>query len=212
MFTRASVRERQQEGFARTARELETSLIQVASGQAVAGSRGNRSDLGAAISAGRELANSLREARAAGRMVVEANPVLLAARPELDVLLEPGDIIAIPKRPNEVTVVGSVLNPGSLQFRSGWRASDYVRASGGTQRFADPSRAFIVLPNGQSTAAGLSAWQQGGPPIPPGSLVVVPQDPSPYETWGFVRDLTQVLGQISVSAAALAVIAREVGQ
>lgn len=212
VFTRASVRERQQEGFARTARELETSLIQVASGQAVAGSRATRADLGSAISAGRELANSLREARAAGRMVVEANPVLLAARPELDVLLEPGDIIAMPKRPNEVTVVGSILNPGSLQFRSGWRASDYVRASGGTQRFADPSRAFIVLPNGQSTAAGLSAWQQGGPPIPPGSLVVVPQDPSPYETWGFVRDLTQVLGQISVSAAALAVIAREAGQ
>jgi protein involved in polysaccharide export with SLBB domain len=212
VFTRESVRERQQEGFARTARELESSLMQVASGQAVAGSRASRTDLGAAISAGRELAASLREARAAGRMVVEANPVLLAARPELDVLLEPGDVIAIPKRPNEVTVVGSVLNAGSLQFRSGWRASDYVRASGGMQRFADASRAFIVLPNGQSTAAGLSAWQQGGPPIPPGSLVVVPQDPSPYETWGFVRDLTQVLGQLSVSAAALAVIAREAGQ
>lgn len=209
VFTRDSVRQRQQEGFQRTARELETSLIQVAAGQAVAGTRGASVDLGSAITAGRELANSLREARAAGRMVVEANPVILAARPELDVLLEPGDVIAIPKRPNEVTVVGSVLNPGSLQFRSGWRASDYVRASGGPQRFADTSRAFIVLPNGQSTAAGLSAWQQGGPPVPPGSLVVVPQDPSPYETWGFVRDLTQVLGQVSVSAAALAVIARE---
>jgi protein involved in polysaccharide export with SLBB domain len=209
VFTRESVRQRQQEGFQRTARELETSLIQVAAGQAVAGTRGAQTDLGSAINAGRELANSLREARAAGRMVAELNPVILAARPELDVLLEPGDIIAMPKRPNEVTVVGTVLNPGSLQFRTGWRASDYVRASGGTQRFADPSRAFIVLPNGQSTAAGLSAWQAGGPPVPPGSLVVVPQDPSPYETWGFVRDLTQVLGQISVSAAALAVIARE---
>lgn len=209
VFTRESVRRRQQEGFERTARELETSLIQVASGQAMAGARATRIDLGAAISAGRELANALREARAAGRMVVEANPVILAARPELDVLLEPGDIIAIPKRPNEVTVVGAVLNPGSLQFRSGWRAADYVRAAGGLQRFADPERAFVVLPNGQSTAAGLGAWQRGGPPIPPGSLVVVPQDPSPYETWGFVRDLTQVLAQVSVSAAALAVIARE---
>ncbi|WP_245216710.1 SLBB domain-containing protein [Neoroseomonas nitratireducens] len=209
VFTRDSVRQRQQEGFQRTARELETSLIQVAAGQAVAGTRGSTVDLGSAITAGRELANSLREARAAGRMVVEANPVILAARPELDVLLEPGDLVAMPKRPSEITVVGAVLNPGSLQFRTGWRASDYVRASGGAQRFADPPRAFIVLPNGQSTAAGLSAWQQGGPPVPPGSLVVVPQDPSPYETWGFVRDLTQVLGQVSVSAAALAVIARE---
>lgn len=209
VFTRDSVRQRQQEGFQRTARELEQSLLQVTAGQAVAGTRGASVDLGSAIAAGRELANGLREARAAGRMVVEANPVVLASRPQLDVLLEPGDLIAMPKRPSEVTVVGSVLNPGSLQFSTGWRAADYVRAAGGTQRFADRSRAFIVLPNGQSTPAGLSAWQSGGPPIPPGSLVVIPQDPSPYETWGFVRDLTQVLGQVSVSAAALAVVARE---
>ncbi|GGG32758.1 hypothetical protein GCM10010964_20780 [Caldovatus sediminis] len=210
VFTRESVRQRQQEGFLRTARELETSLLQVAAGQAVAGSRGSPADLGSAITAGRELANAIREARAAGRMVVEANPTVLAARPERDVLLEPGDLIVMPKRPNEVTVVGAVLNPGSLQFVSGWRAADYLRAAGGAQRFADTSRAFVVLPNGQSTPAGLSAWQQGGPPIPPGSLVVVPQDPSPYETWGFVRDLTQVLTQVSISSAALAVIGRQV--
>ncbi|MFT8246822.1 SLBB domain-containing protein [Roseomonas sp. BN140053] len=208
VFTRESVRQRQQDGFARTARELETSLIQVASGQAVAGSRAS-GDLGGAIAAGRELASALRDARAAGRMAVEANPVVLAARPELDVLLEPGDLVAVPKRPNEVTVVGAVLNPGSLQFATGQRAADYVRAAGGPQRFADGGRAFVVLPNGQSVPAGLGAWQAGGPPVPPGSLVVVPQDPSPYETWGFIRDLTQVLGQVSVSAAALSVISRQ---
>ncbi|MBW8271475.1 SLBB domain-containing protein, partial [Caldovatus aquaticus] len=209
VFLRESVRQRQQEGFQRTARELEASLLQVAAGQAVAGARGSPADLGSAITAGRELANAIREARAAGRMVVEANPVVLAARPERDVLLEPGDLIVMPKRPNEVTVVGAVLNPGSLQFVSGWRAADYLRAAGGAQRFADTARAFVVLPNGQSVPAGLSAWQQGGPPIPPGSLVVVPQDPSPYETWGLVRDLTQVLTQVSISSAALAVIGRQ---
>ena len=60
-----------------------------------------------------------------------------------------------------------------------------------------------------SVPAGIGSWQGGGPPVPPGSLVVVPQDPSPYETWGFIRDITQVLGQVSVSAAALAVISRQ---
>jgi polysaccharide export outer membrane protein len=208
VFTRESVRQRQQDGLQRSARELEQSLLQVAGAQGMlAGGRGG-GDLGAAINAGRELAAALRDARAAGRMVVEANPVVLAARPELDVLLEPGDLIAIPKRPNEVTVVGSVLNPGSLQFTSGWRAADYVRAAGDLQRFADPSRAFVILPNGQSAPAGISGWQSGGPPVPPGSLVVVPQDPSPYERWGFLRDVTQLLSQVSISAAALAVIAR----
>lgn len=211
VFSRESVRQRQQEGFQRTARELEQGLMQVAAGQAVAGLRGS-ADPGGAIQAGQALAASLRQARAAGRMVVEANPVVLASRPDLDVLLEPGDLIAMPKRPNEVTVVGAVLNPGSLQFTTGWRAADYVRAAGGAQRFADTARAFVVLPNGQSVPAGLGAWQQGGPPVPPGSLVVVPQDPSPYETWGFLRDVTQVLAQVALSSAALAVIVRSSGR
>ncbi len=209
VFTRESVRHRQQDGFQRTARELETSLIQVAAGQASSGGFGQPTDLGGLVNAGQALAATLRQAQAAGRMVVEANPVVLAARPELDVLLEPGDLIVIPKQPNEVTVVGAVLNPGSLQFQSGWRASDYVRAAGGTQRFADAGRAFIVLPNGQSAPAGLSSWQAGGPPVPPGSLVVVPQDPSPFETRGLIRDLTGILSQVTISSAALAVIARE---
>ncbi|TDH58019.1 polysaccharide biosynthesis/export protein [Dankookia rubra] len=211
VFSRESVRQRQQEGFARTARELEQGLMQVAAGQAVAGMRGS-TDLSGAIQAGQALAGSLRNARAAGRMVVEANPVVLAGRPDLDVLMEPGDLVAMPKRPNEVTVVGAVLNPGSLQFATGWKAGDYVRASGGEQRFADGGRGFVVLPNGQSTPAGLGAWQSGGPPIPPGSTVVVPQDPSPYETWGFLRDVTQVLSQVALSSAALAVIVRSSGK
>jgi protein involved in polysaccharide export with SLBB domain len=210
VFTRESVRLRQQEGFERAARELEISLLQVAAGRAVVAPAGRPSvDLGDAIQAGRELAASLREARAAGRMVVEANPAVLAARPELDLLLEPGDLLVVPKRPNDVSVVGAVLNPGALQFRSGLRAADYVRAAGGPQRFADTSRAFVVLPNGQTQPAGLSAWNVSPEPIPPGSMVVVPQDPSPFETWGFIRDLTQVLSQVTISAAALAVIARE---
>ncbi|WP_424813319.1 SLBB domain-containing protein [Roseococcus sp. YIM B11640] len=207
VFTRESVRNRQQEGFQRSARELETGLMQVAAGQAVVGTR-QGTDISGAVAAGREMAAALREARAAGRMVVEANPVVLAGRPELDVLLEPGDLIVMPKRPNEVTVVGSVQNPGSLQFATGWRASQYVTAAGGTQRFADLSRAFLVLPNGTSAPAGLGSWQQGGPPVPPGSLVIVPNDPSPFENWGFLRDMTQVAGQLAISAAALAVIAR----
>jgi hypothetical protein len=185
---------------------LEQGLMQVAAGQAVVAPRGGGVDLSGAIQAGRALADSLRQARAAGRMVVEANPVVLATRPDLDVLLEPGDLLAMPKRPGEVTVVGAVLNPGSLQFASGWRAADYLRAAGGRQRFADGGRAFIVLPNGQSVPAGQSLFQGGGPPVPPGSVVVVPQDPSPYETWAFLRDLTQVFSQLALSAAALSVI------
>ncbi|MCS6922213.1 MAG: SLBB domain-containing protein [Elioraea sp.] len=212
VFTRESVRIRQQEGLERAARDLEMNLLQAATGQSLAAPPGRSGiDLGDAIRAGRELASALRGAKAAGRMVIEANPVVLASRPDLDILLEPGDLLVVPKRPNDVSVVGAVLNPGALQFRSGLRAADYVEMAGGPQRFADLSRAFIVLPNGTTRPAALGAWRwsPGPEPIPPGSMIVVPQDPSPFETWGFIRDLGQVLSQLTISAAALAVIARE---
>jgi len=212
VFTRESVRLRQQEGFERAARDLEMNLVQVATGQTLNAPSGRGGiDLGEAIRAGRELAAALRTAPAAGRMVIEANPVVLAARPELDILLEPGDLLVVPKRPNEVSVVGAVLNPGALQFRSGLRAADYVEMAGGPQRFADLSRAFLLLPNGSTRPAALGSWRwsPGPEPVPPGSMIVVPQDPSPFETWGFLRDLGQVLSQLTISAAALAVIARE---
>jgi protein involved in polysaccharide export with SLBB domain len=209
VFTRESVRQRQQEGFARSARDLESSLVQLAAGQALPGSRGGTADVGGAMKAGRELAATLREARAAGRVVVEANPVILLARPDLDMLMEPGDVIAMPKRPQDVTVVGAVLNPGSLPFRQGWRAAEYIQASGGAQRFADASRVFVVHPNGEAAPAGQGFLQGGGPALAPGSLVMLPQDPAPFETWGYIRDMTQILGQLTISSAALAVIARE---
>lgn len=212
VFTRESARARQQDGFQRAAREIETALMAMMAGQAqpgMAASSGRGGDVGEAIRAGRELAAGLRTAPAAGRMVIEANPAMLVARPELDILLEPGDMLVIPKRPGDVAVVGSVLNPGALQFATGRTAREYVRQAGGLARFSDPSRAFVVLPNGTARPAGISGWNLSSEPIPPGSLIVVPQDPAPYETWGMIRDLTGIFTQVAISAAALAVIARE---
>ncbi len=210
IFTRASLRARQQDGFRRTAAQLEQGMMQVASGQAMAGLSGPL-DLGGAVQAGRQLAASLRNTPALGRMVVEANPVVLASRPALDVLLEPGDLIFMPKRPGDVTVIGAVLNPGSLQFATGMKAGDYVRAAGGEQRYADASRAFVVLPNGSSVMAGLGNWQFPGPPIPPGSMVVVPQDPSPFELWGTMREVSNLVAQVAVSTATLALMGKVIG-
>jgi hypothetical protein len=71
------------------------------------------------------------------------------------------------------------------------------------------SRVFVVLPNGEAAPAGQGYFQGGGPPLAPGSLVMLPQDPAPFETWGYIRDVTQILGQLTISSLALAVVARE---
>jgi protein involved in polysaccharide export with SLBB domain len=171
IFTRESVRIRQQDGFARTARDIEISLLSVAAGQANVAPAGQRGDVAGLVAAGRELAATLGQAQAAGRMVVEANPVVLAARLELDVLLESGDLIVIPKRPNEVTVVGSVLNPGSLQFQSGL-ARGGLRAR--SRRHAALRRSRTHLRRAAQRANrtggdwGLAGWRAAGAARQPG--------------------------------------------
>ena len=106
-----------------------------------------------------------------------------------------------------------MLNPGSLQFATrlegrglcpGGRAASSASPMAGA--------ASWCCRTGNRRRPGLGGWQSGGPPIPPGSTVVVPQDPSPYETWGFLRDVTQVLSQVALSSAALAVIVRSSGR
>lgn len=139
VFTRMRVKQEQQEGFRRTARELNNAL-------ALAMLRENIS--GDALTAANSLVNSFATVEAAGRVVVEADPQILRQNPERDLVLETGDSIFIPKRPNFVLTAGDLLNPGALQFRSGKSIEDYLDEAGGFQETADKNRVFIVFPNG----------------------------------------------------------------
>jgi hypothetical protein len=48
-------------------------------------------------------------------------------------------------------------------------------------------------------------WSFSRITVPPGSTVVVPRDLSP-DTLSVIRDVTQVLSQVAITAASLAVI------
>jgi protein involved in polysaccharide export with SLBB domain len=53
---------------------------------------------------------------------------------EKDLVLEDGDQIALPVQPSTVTVMGSVMNPGTLAAERGGRVSDYIARAGGYTR------------------------------------------------------------------------------
>jgi protein involved in polysaccharide export with SLBB domain len=150
----------------------------------------------------------LRNAPVLGRISVEANPAVLAVHPELDTLMQAGDAIYYPKRPSTVLVSGEVLVPGSQQFVSGQEAIQYLKAAGGTSQDADEGRAFLLLPNGSAEPLHLSAWDFRSNKVPPGSSIIVPRDLRPYSGWAFATNLTQVLSQVAISAASLAVVSR----
>jgi len=201
VFTRERVKRAQQEGFKRAERELNMGLATAALKQ--------RELSADTLIGAQQLSKSISTLEAVGRVVIEADPRVLEARPNLDTVLEPGDEIFIPKRPNYVLMLGDVLNPGAVQFMPGKDVKDYLGEAGGIQKTADKSRLFVVLPNGEARPVRTSSW--GGSSnvmIPPGTSIIVPKDMEPVDTLMLVRDLTAIFSQLAVSAASIAVISR----
>ncbi|WP_207457827.1 SLBB domain-containing protein [Azospirillum sp. SYSU D00513] len=153
------------------------------------------------------LSAKLHEAKPDGRIVVESDPAVLAARPELDMLLEAGDRVVIPKRPLSVAVSGEVLNTGSFQFVSGKTAEDYLRDAGGLTREADHDRIYLKLPNGAAQPLALSSWNHTVTVVPPGSVIVVTRDPEPFEFLELSKSIGGILSQLAITAASISVIA-----
>ncbi len=145
----------------------------------------------------------LRAAEPVGRVVVEADPTLLRVRPDLDTVLEPGDRLFVPRRPNYVTVVGGVHNPSAVRFQSGLTAADYVRRAGGFQATADDSRVFVVLPNGEAHRVGASLWNYQPLHVPPGSTIIVPDDPASASSDPIMRSLAPIRSLLLSAEAAV---------
>jgi len=153
-----------------------------------------------------KLVDTLRSAEPVGRLVMESDPTVLQIRPDLDIVLEPGDHLTMPKRPSSVTVTGEVLSPGALQFLPGLKAGEYIEMAGGLGQASDDGRIFIVLPNGTAKPLSISYWNYDPVNIPPGSTVVVPRDATPFDFVSFAKNLTQILSQLAIGAASIAII------
>ena len=201
VLTRLSAQKTEQDGIDRGIRQVEAGLTSAV----VNASSANSSSTASTIASLQAAQSELKSAKPLGRVVFEADPATLASRPDLDIILEPGDRIFMPKRPSSVAVTGDVLNPSSQQFEAGLEPEDYIKHAGGYLSTADDSHVFVVLPNGAAQPVSSSMWNFSRITVPPGSTIVVPRDMTP-DTLSVIRDVTQVLGQVAITAASLAVI------
>ncbi len=201
IFTRAQAALAEKEGNERTARQIEQQGLSVSTSNLAGTDPTKAYDFLVAM------ARELRAAPALGRVMVTADPTVLATRPDLDLVLQSGDSLFIPKRPSSVSVSGEVLNPGSFQFQPELTLDSYIRLAGGSSQSADVGRAFVVLPDGSAMPRDTN-WLSfgGGGGIPPGSVIVVPRDLRPFDWIQFFKDVTQIASQLAVSAASLSVL------
>lgn len=202
LFTRESARRREADLFRKTADELDVALSRTLS-------TAEKPPSDTKVNTARAMVNELRNSEAVGRITVEADPSVLAVRPDLDPLLEGGDKVYVPKRTINVHVAGEVFSPSSLKFASDKDAGQYIEEAGGVTRLADDSKSFVVLPDGSARPLYVSSWNHENVQIPPGSTIIVPRDPDPVSFLQLTNSLGSIFSQLAVSSAALASINRD---
>jgi protein involved in polysaccharide export with SLBB domain len=127
---------------------------------------------------------------------------------DLDVLLQDGDIISIPKKPNSVLVTGEVNNPGLYKFTPGLSVKDYIDFAGGE---TDSSNFILYTKaNGEAKKVGFG-FLSSNPEVFDGSVINVikkaPEPPSDtkFDVGATVRDVLSVI----VSAVTIIVLAKQ---
>ena len=214
IFTRESTRQQQQANLERVKRRLEADL----SNQSATLAQNTRDALtGAADAAAiqlqqREKARALdriSELKASGRIALELDP----RRPELpDILLEDGDVLTVPVRPDFVAVYGAVYAETGFLYRPDRPVSEYIEQAGPTASALLDGALIIradgsIFANGaQRSWAGLGNGRFMAAALQPGDAIFVPEEVD--KRTGYTRfiegakDWTQLLYQFGIGAAA----------
>jgi len=213
-FTRVSTQKSQQQAIDKLIEELEVEIAQKA--QEVSGAL-DREDIEAnreVVQARKSLVAQLKKARAQGRIVIRLTDAARMKGTSADILLEDGDRLEVPKRTNVVNVVGRVYNPTGVVFDPAHdQLGYYLQTVGGPTESADRDHIFLVKANGSvvtkdnmeegfflSGSRGIRSAK-----VEPGDSIVVPEKLVQVRLMKDVKDITQILYQIAVSAGVLIV-------
>lgn len=202
VFTRESVRVEQQKQLDDLVQRMEREVAQMEQPIAALRDATLQSHRQEGLDVAKRMLAQLKTVRATGRMVIElADADKLKGKP-YDLRLRSGDRLIIPKRPDEVLVLGEVYNQNALLYSPHMSRDDYVRQSGPT-RMADQDAIYIVRANGQVDAAGGGWWSFGGSSINAGDTIVVPQNLDHVNLLDVALDWSRAMMQIGTSMAAM---------
>ncbi|MBI5015046.1 MAG: SLBB domain-containing protein [Deltaproteobacteria bacterium] len=215
VFTRVSVQKRQQELIDRTVEQLEEEVARTAAkAQAEALDRDDIEAQRQVFEARRALLARLKQVRAQGRVILRlAEPGQIEGT-ENDLLIEDGDKLEVPQPPEVINVVCRVYHPTGVTFNRTRNTLDYfLDKVGGPTEDADRAHIFVVRADGSLLAReqqqGTSWFFRGDSflrtPLAPGDSIVVPEKLTVTRVMKDVKDITQILYQIAVTAGVLLV-------
>ena len=199
VFLRKEVAKIEEEGFKRTADNLEELLFNVVQDGSIDVTEFTFLPIITVI-------KRLREVEPIGRVVMSLDTLDLKTDPYSNFEVRHGDSIYVPKRPSSVSVVGEVLAATSIQFYPEKKVSDYIGAAGGLNSQADRDAIYIIGPDGQAELYERKYLRNSNIELIPGSTIVVSRDSRPWDAINMAQILTPIFANLAISAASIAAI------
>ena len=209
VFIREELKKREKKQLELLANRLQNDLaslsLQAVAGSAVANS-GTGASAGQALLVGQQLVTQLRETKPVGRLVINVEGVLRGppGGPD-DVVVRDGDKLLIPKKTQEITVLGEVQSPTSHVYQPGLTRDDYVAKSGGATQNADNKRIYVVRANGDVVSGDHKGWFRRTHQVEmqPGDTVVVPLDTERVRALPLWQAVTTIIYNLAVALLAV---------
>ncbi len=221
IFTRESVRLLQQKQLEESIERLERQML-LASSQKIEAelSPEDAKQKQTAAEQKQALIAKLKAVKAKGRLAIDIDEKLNKFQNSpSDIALENGDVLLIPEMPSDVQVIGSVYNQTALIYRKDFTVDGYIRKVGGVTKDADTDELYVLKVDGTaiSKRESESSWGLRWDPenkrfasggfmssrLDPGDTIVVPEKLDKIAWLKEIKDLTQILYQIAVTAGVL---------
>jgi protein involved in polysaccharide export with SLBB domain len=148
----------------------------------------------------------LRDTKPVGRLVIDISRVIRGPPgTQDDVVIKDGDKLLIPKKSQEVTILGEVQSPTSHVYEAGLTRDEYINRSGGTTQKADRKRIYVVRANGDVVSGERSGWFRRSQSLEmrPGDTIVVPLDTERIKALPLWQAVTTIIYNLAVALLAV---------
>jgi protein involved in polysaccharide export with SLBB domain len=208
VFIREELKQREREQLELLTNRFQSDLtslsLQALTNTTGGGNASNSAVQGLAI--GQQLLDQLRKTKPVGRLVINLDQVLKGppGAPG-DVVLRDGDKLVVPKKTQEITILGEVQSPTSHIYRAGLTRDDYISKSGGVTQKADRKRIYVVRANGDVVSGERAGWfrRTQSMEMRPGDTIVVPLDAERVRALPLWQAVTTIIYNIAIAVLAL---------
>ena len=170
--------------------------LELAEQQARLAQSGDSTAANEVVRAQEQLTAQMESQTDTGRVVLDLDEGGRWVNTARDPVLEDGDRLIVPLRPATVTVLGSVMNPGTLMARKNGSFVDYIKLAGGLSHDADVGRSYVLRANGEAVGKG-----HAGRIEPGDAIVVASRPPNPGNLGRSVTGSARFLMEMATAAA-----------